>query len=218
MQIKKDLLRHIEANHPDFRFAWTKSIFYNFRRVHEDGLYDCIFFQRDGQAGALAVEVATTYDPCWNGVGAYVGRNTGLANLKYGRPAIEAELNWYTYGTSKSDLHLVLSEISGDLRNHAMDFFAKAAEALRSDKLLQYGLGVVRRWRPLDECDRLPLEADWRAGHPLTNALFQKLEEDLRQFATDAGLSTEDVRSYASVLLYNFTKQGWAWGNCKTEL
>lgn len=217
MQIKKDVVSHMESNHPGFRFAWAKSVFYNFRRVHEDGLYDCIFFQRDGKAGALAVEVATTYDPCWNGAGGSpIGRNTGLSNLKFGRRAIEVELDWYTYGNSMSELHLVLNEISGDVRNHAMDFFTKSAETLRSDKLLQYGLAVVRRWKPLDECDRLPLEADYKGGYPLKNRLFEKLEGDLRQFAADSGLSTEEVGSYTSQLLYNFRQQGWAWENWRT--
>lgn len=217
MQIKKDLLSHMEVNHPDFKFAWVKSVFYNFRRLHNDGLYDCIFFQRDGKTGALAVEVATTYDPCWDGEGASpIGRNTGLANLKFAKPnAIEAELNWYVYRNSKTDLNIALAEISGDLRIHAMDFFAKSAQKLRSDELLQHGLALVRSWKPLDENIRLPLEADWKAGYPLRNPLFQKLEADLREFAINAGISADDVREYTSRLLYNFTRPGWAWENCR---
>jgi hypothetical protein len=220
MQIKKDLVSHMETNHPDFKFAWAKSVFYNFRRLHDDGLYDCIFFQRDGKTGALVVEVATTYDPCWSGAGTSpIGRNTGLANLKYRKPnAIEVELNWYVYSNSKSELNVVLAKISGDLRLHAMDFFARSAQQLRSDELLQYGLVLVRSWKPLDENDRLKLATDWKAGRLLKSPLypwFQKLETDLREFATDAGLSTDNVRSYANRLLYNYTRPGWAWANCR---
>ncbi|MGO9584750.1 MAG: hypothetical protein ACLP2Y_00870 [Limisphaerales bacterium] len=215
MQIKKDLLLHMQSNHPDFKFAWAKSIFYNFRRVHDDGLYDCIFFQRDGKAGGLAVEIASTYDPLWEGAGTSpIGRNTGLEYLKFGRThAIEVELIWYFYRNSKSQLNIVLAEISGDLRTHAMDFFARSAQKLRSDELLQYGLALVRRWKPLDESVRLQLETDWRAGHPKINPLFEKLEADLREFATDADLPTENVRTYTSRLLYNFTRPEWAWEN-----
>ena len=207
----------MEANHPDFKFAWAKSIFYNFRRLHDDGLYDCIFFQRDGKTGALAVEVATTYNPLWEGAGTFpIGRNAGLANLKFGKPnAIEAELNWYCYRNSKSELNIVLAEISGDLRIHAMDFFARSAQELRSDELLQYGLALVRRWKPLDESNRLQLESDWKAGRAGKNPLFDKLKADLREFAADAGLSTENVGSYTNRLLYNFTRPGWAWENCR---
>lgn len=208
----------MQANHPDFEFAWAKSIFYNFRRIHDDGLYDCVLFQRDGKTGALAVEVATTYDPFWDGAGTSpVGRNTGLAYLKFGRTnSIEAELNWYIYGNSKSELKMVLAEISGDLRLHAMDFFVRSAQQSRSDQLLQYGLALVRGWKPLEESVRLPLAADWNAGYPLRNPLFQKLEADLREFAMHAGLSTEDVGSYTSQLLYNFTRPDWTWENPKS--
>ena len=217
MQIRKDLLLHMEKNHSDFRFVWAKSIFYNFRRNHDDGLYDFVFFQRDGKIGGLAVEVATTYDPLWKGAEARpIGRNAGLANLKFGKPnAIEAELNWYIYRNLKSELSLALAEISGDLRLHAMDFFAKSAQILRSDELLQYGLASVRRWKPLDESDCLQLQTDWRAGCPAKNPLFEKLEVSLCEFAADAGFSTGNVRSYTSGLLYNFTRLGWAWENCK---
>jgi hypothetical protein len=217
MQIKKDLLSHMEANHPDFKFAWAKSIFYDFHRVHGDGLYDNIFFQRDGKTGALAVEIATTYDPLWKGAGgAPIGRNAGLAYLKFDRTnCIEAELNWYTYGNSESELKMVLAEISGDLRLYAMDFFARAAQAVRSDELVQYGLGLVRSWKPLAESDRLQLEADFNSGRPLRNPIRQQLEADLWQFATDANISTEEVRGLTSQLLYNFIKPGWAWENYK---
>ena len=143
-----------------------------------------------------------------------IGRNTGLEYLKFGRThAIEVELIWYFYRNSKSQLNIVLAEISGDLRTHAMDFFARSAQKLRSDELLQYGLALVRRWKPLDESVRLQLETDWRAGHPKINPLFEKLEADLREFATDADLPTENVRTYTSRLLYNFTRPEWAWEN-----
>ncbi len=206
------------ANHPDFKFAWAKSIFYNFRRVHEDGLSDCIFFQRDGKTGALAVEVATTYNPLWGGAGTSpIGVNTGLAYLKFGKTNwIEAELNWYIYRNSKSELNLVLAEISGDLRLHATDFFAKSAKHLRSDELLQYGLSLVAEWEPLEESLRSQLFADWNAAPRHTkNPLYGDLESALHQFATDGGHATDDIRSYVGRLLYNFTRPGWSWKNSR---
>ncbi len=192
----------MEANHPDFKFAWTKSVFYNFRRIHEDGLYDCIFFQRDGQTGALAVELATTYDPSWNGAQTFqLGRNTGLANLKFGKPnAIEAELNWYAYGNSKSQLGIVLAEISGDLRIHALNFFEGAARQLHSDKLLQHGLELTRSMLPLHEKDHAQLLADLKAAQymarNLRNHLFERSKSDLGEFARNNGLSTEYIEWY----------------------
>jgi hypothetical protein len=203
MQIKKDLLLHIESNHPNFKFAWAKSIFYNFRRTHEDGLYDCILFQRDGQAGGLAVEIATTYDPLWSGAGTgRLGRSTGLANLKFGKPnAIEVELNWYFYQNSKSQLHRVLTEISGDLQIHAMHFFAKSARDLRSDRLLKHGLESVRRRLPLSENDQLQLVTDLKAAqfmaHNVQNHLYEELRADLSEFAESNGISAQYIDWYA---------------------
>jgi hypothetical protein len=218
MQIKKDLLAHMEANHPDFKFAWARSIFYNFCRIHEDGLYDFIFFQRDGKTGALAVEVAMTYNPCWDGAGNRpMGRNTGLAYLKFGRTGwIEAERNWYIYRNSKDELNIVLGEISGDIQLHAMNFFDRSARELRSDELLRYGLSLVAPWEPLDEARRSQLLADWHAAPRHTeNPLYQNLEAALRQFAIDSNLPTDDVRSYVNRLLYNFTRPGWSWKNSR---
>ena len=208
----------METNHPGFKFAWAKSVFYNFRRIYDDGLQDCIFFQRDGKTGALAVEIATTYDPLWEGAGTSpIGRNTGLANLKYRKPnAIEVELNWYLYRNSKSELNLVLAEISGDLRTHAMDFFAKSAKILHSDELLQYGLSLVSQWEPLEEACRSQLLADWKAApRHRENPLYQNIEAALRQFATDGGHPTDDIGSYVNRLLYNFTRPGWSWKNSR---
>jgi hypothetical protein len=216
MQIKKDLLYHMESNHPDFKFAWAKSIFYNFCRVHEDGLYDFVLFQRDGKTGALAVEVATTYDPYWNGAGNRpMGRNTGLAHLKFGRSNwIEAERNWYVYRNLKDELNIVLAEISGDLRLHAMSYFDRSARELRSDELLQYGLSIVVQWESLEEAHRSQLLADWNAAPRHTeNSYYQNLEAALRQFAVDGGHSADDVRSYVNRLLFNFTRPGWSWKN-----
>jgi hypothetical protein len=86
---------------------------------------------------------------------------------------------------------------------------------VRSDELVQYGLGLVRSWKPLAESDRLQLEADFNSGRPLRNPIRQQLEADLWQFATDANISTEEVRGLTSQLLYNFIKPGWAWENYK---
>jgi len=218
VQIKKHLLSHMAANHPDFKYAWAKSGFYNFCRPHEDGLYDFILFERDGEAGALAVEVATTYDPCWDGAGNHpMGRNTGLAYLKFGRKgSIEVELNWYIYHNTKEELNIVLAEISGDVRLHAADFFDRSAQELRADDLLRYGLSLVTQREPLDEGCRSKLLADWHAApRHLENPLYQNLETALRQFAIDGGLPADDVRSYVSRLLYNFTRPGWSWKNSR---
>jgi hypothetical protein len=218
MQIKKDLVSHMELNHPDFKFAWAKSIFYNFCRVHEDCLYDFVLFQRDGKTGALAVEIATGFNPCWNGAGNRpMSRNTGLAYLKFGRTGwIEAERNWYIYRNSKEELNIVLAEISGDLQLYAIDFFNRSAQELRSDKLLRYGLSLVAQWEPLDEARRSQLHADWCAASRHTeNPLYQNLEVALRQFAKDNGLPTDDVRSYVGRLLYNFTRPGFSWKTFK---
>ena len=198
----------MEANHPDFKFAWAKSIFYNFRRVHNDGLYDCIFFQRDGKTGALAVEVATTYDPLWKGeYASKLGRNTGLSNLKFGKPnAIEAELNWYACDNSKEQLHLILQEISGDLRIHAMNFFDESARDLRSDKLLQHGLGLTRLFLPLNGKDQMQLAADLKAAQymarNLQNHLYECLKAGLGEFAKNNGLSAEYIEWYAFGFLF----------------
>jgi hypothetical protein len=220
MQIKKDLVSHIEANHPDFKFAWTKSFFYNFQRTHSDGLYDFIFFQRDGKTGALAVEIATSYDPCWDGTTARpIGRNTGLAYLKFNRSGwIEAERNWHIYRNIKTELQIVLAEISGDLQLYAMDFFCRSAQELRSDQLLHYGLSLVHNWKPLEENFRQKLKTDWNAGHLKENPFhktFLEVKASLHQFAASTGLPTDDIQGYTIHLLYNFIKPDWSWENSR---
>jgi hypothetical protein len=218
MQIKKDLLSHMKAHHPEFRFVWAESIFYNFCRAHEDNLYDFILFQRDGKTGALAVEVATSYDPCWDGAGNRpIGRNTGLAYLKFGRTGwIEAEREWYIYNNLKPELQLVLAEISGDLQLYAMDYFCRSAQELRSDELLRHGLSLVSQWEPLDEIHRSKLLADWHAAPKHTeNPLYQNLEGALCQFAMNHDFPTNQIRSYVNRLLYNFTRPGWSWKNSR---
>ncbi len=194
----------MEANHPHFKFAWAKSIFYNFQRSHSDGLYDFIFFQRDGKSGALAVEVATTYDPLWKGCGVGVmGRNTGLTHLKFGRTGwIEVERIWYFHRNLEPELQITLAEISGDLRLYAMDYFKKSAQILRSDQLLRFGFTLLARMRLVDESERLQLSTDWKSGRLFENHLYQKYETELHEFAAKAGIPSERVRKYAVDMLF----------------
>jgi len=209
----------METNHPDFKFAW-QSLFSITFAVFTAMACRTVFSFKEMKDRCFGCGNCYNLRPALGRSGNFpIGRNTGLANLKYRKPnAIEVELNWYLYRNSKSELSLVLAEISGDLRTHAMDFFARSAQILRSDELLQYGLALVRDWKPLDENFRSSLEADWKAGRLRENAFyssFQKVEADLREFATGAGLPTEDIRRYTIRLLHNFTKKGWSWENSR---
>ena len=206
------------ANHPNFQFAWAKSVFYNFRRVHEDGLCDCIFLSKRWKGwrfgGRGCHDLQSTLE--W-------GRNVPYRSqyrssvLKFGRTNwIEAELNWYIYRNSKSELNLVFAEISGDLRLHAMDFFAKSAKSLRSDELLQYGLSLVAEWEPPRRVASFTsLRNGTRRRAIQQNPLYRDLESALHQFATDGGHATDKIRSYVNRLLYNFTRPGWSWKNSR---
>ena len=209
----------MEANHPDFKFAWAKSILYNFCRVHADGVYDFILFLKDRSRSVLSLEIATTYDPFWKGELTWrTAKAKGLAFIKHGKNSLRAEQAWYAFGNSKEELRITLAEISGDLRLHAMDFFARSAQELQSDQLLQYGLALVRDWEPLEENFRAKLEADWSRGQLKENAFystFMEVEACLQNFAINAGLSTEDVRGYTIGLLSNFSRPGWSWKNSR---
>jgi len=203
----------MEANHPDFKLAWAKSIFYNFCRVHEDGLYDFILFQKVGQTGILTIDIATTYNPFWKGEVTWrLAKAKGLAFVKYGTNSLKAEPIWYVHRNLKEELSIALAEISGDLRLHAMNFSDRSAQELRSNKLIRYGLSLVAQREALDEAQRSQLLADWHAAPRHTeNPLYQNLEEALRQFAVNNGHSTDDVRRYVGELLFNFTRQGFSW-------
>ena len=210
----------MEANHPDFKFAWAnESIFYNFYRLHADGLYDFILFVKDRSRCVLSLEIATTYDPFWKGqLTCPIAKARGLAFVKHGRNSLRAEQTWYVYGNSKDQLKVALTEISGDLRLYAMDYFSRSAEELRSNQLLQYGLSLVRDWKPFEETFRAKLEADWLAGHLNQNpfwSTFQEVERLILEFATNAGLPTEDIRGYTIDLLSNFRRPGWSWANSR---
>jgi len=218
MQIKKDLLSHMEANHPDFKFAWaSESVLYNFCRVHDDGLYDSVLFVKDKSRNVLSLEIAATYDPFWKGqLTRPIAKARGLAFIKHGRNSLRAEQTWYVYGNSKDQLRVALTEISDDLRLYAMDYFFRSAEELRSNQLLQYGLSLVRNWKPFEETFRAKLEADWLGGRLKENpfwSTFQEVERLLLEFAINTGLPTEDIRGYTIDLLCNFRRSDWSWAN-----
>ncbi|MGB8369953.1 MAG: hypothetical protein ACLPYZ_06030 [Limisphaerales bacterium] len=220
MQIKKDLVSHMETNHPDFKFAWTsESICYNFCRLHADGLYDFILFVKDRSRCVLSLEIATTYDPFWKGELTWrTAKAKGLAFVKHGKNSLRAEQTWYAYGNSKEELSIALAEISHDLRLHAMNFFDRSAQELHSDQLLQYGFSLVRDWKPLEENFRAKLEADWLGGRLKENpfySTFMEVETCLQNFAINTGLPTEDIRGYTIDLLKNFRRPGWSWENSR---
>jgi hypothetical protein len=220
MQIKKDILSHMEANHPDFKFAWaSKSVFYNFCRVHDDGLYDFVLFVKDRWRSGLSLEIATTYDPFWKGELTWrTAKAKGLAFVKHGKNSLRVEQTLYACGNSKEELSIALAEISGDLRIYAMNFFEHSAHELRSDQMLQYGFSLVRNWKPFEETFRAKLEADWLGGHLNQNpfwSTFQEVERLLLEFAINAGLPTEDIRGYTINLLCNFRRPGWSWENSR---
>lgn len=65
MRIKPFVVRMMERSLPEFRFLGSPRFFYVFRRTSPRGLFGYVKYQRDGETGALAVDVATTYDPNW---------------------------------------------------------------------------------------------------------------------------------------------------------
>jgi hypothetical protein len=124
----------------------------------------------------------------------------------------------YVYGNSKDQLRVALTEISDDLRLYAMDYFFRSAEELRSNQLLQYGLSLVRNWKPFEETFRAKLEADWLGGRLKENpfwSTFQEVERLLLEFAINTGLPTEDIRGYTIDLLCNFRRSDWSWANSR---
>ena len=208
------------ANHPDFKFVWaSQSVLYNFCRVQEDGLYDFVLFVKDKSRSVLSLEIATTYDPFWKGqLTCPIAKARGLAFVKHRKNSLRAEETWYFYGNSKQQLDIALAEISSDLQLYAMNYFSRSADELHSDQLLQYGLSLVRDWKPLEENFRATVETDWTAGRLDQNPYwvgFQEVERQLLEFASDHGLPTEKVRGYTLDLLCNFRRSGWSWANSR---
>ena len=210
----------MEANHSDFKFVWAnQSALYNFCRTHDDGLYDFILFVKDKSRNVLSLEIATTYDPFWKGqLTCPIAIARGLAFIKHGTNSLKAEQTWYAYKNSKEELSAILTEVSGDLQLYAMNYFSHSAEELRSNKLLQYGLSLVRDWKPLEENFRAAAEMDWEAGRLDQNPYwvgFQEVERQLLEFALAHGIPTEKIRAYTIDLLCNFKRPNWSWANSR---
>jgi hypothetical protein len=115
MRIKPSIIEMMNRDFPEFRFVGDPRFFYVFRRKSQRGLYDYIKYQRDGKTGALAVEIATTYDPNWD---LYPTGPLGLdyplvvyknrRRIKTGAISYRAEEPWYIYGNDKSKSQTVL--------------------------------------------------------------------------------------------------------------
>jgi hypothetical protein len=107
-----------------------------------------------------------------------------------------------------------LAEISGDLRIHAMDFFEQSAKDLRSNKLLQHGLELVRCKLPLTQESHSKLLADLKAAQymarNLKNDIFEKFKTELNEFAKSNQLPSENFEGYAWGLLSILENQNFA--------
>ncbi len=190
MIIKPLILEMMARDLPEFRLVDSPKIFYVFRRKSQRDLFDYIKYQRDGKTGALALDIATTYDPNWNLYPAGpLGVDCPLISYKKRKrikecsvyPALEP---WYNYHNDKNEFQTVLLAISKDLTDFGLKFFREAANILESDKQLQHGLKLIRERGFLSNNDLAAFQKDildsnyrpWDNNNEHLNDLKQKLE------------------------------------------
>ena len=193
---------------PEFRFFGSSQVFYVFRRKGQGGLFEYIKYQRDGNAGALEVDLAVTYDPNWD------LRTTGLlgfdcplknfkqrGSLEIGGIAYSAAETWYSFGNDCARLQFILDNISNDLIEYGQAFFRQASLILESDSLLQYGLDLVRKWGLLTANQLITFQseieiANYRS-YNIENLKLIRLEQQLRAYASELNI-TKEQRRYIS--------------------
>ncbi len=201
------IVEMMNRDFPEFRFTDSPFYYAVFRRKSQRDLFDYIEYQRDSKAGALAVYIATTYNPNWN------LHPTGPTGLSYplviykktGRIegggiglSYRSEEPWYIYGNYKIELQNVLAAISRDLTNFSFKFFREAARILESDKLLQYGLNLIRERGSLSDNELAALQKEIEAVRDrpwdIRNEYLNYLKQNLRSYATQINASREQRR------------------------
>ncbi len=212
MRIKPLIIEMMDRDFPEFRFVGSPSFFYVFRRKSQYDLFDYIKYQRDGKTGALAVDVATTYDPNWN---LYP---TGPIGLDYplvvyknrrrivtGAKSYLAEEPWYIYENDKSEFQTVLVDISKDLTNFGLKFFREAARTLESDQLLQHGLKQIRESGALSENELAALQKNIEAANyrsvDISNEHLNYLKQNLLSYANQINASREKRHSISALAI-----------------
>jgi len=195
MKIKPAIVELIKKDYSEFCLIPSSSLFYAFRCPADRSLFNYIKFQRDGQAGALAVDIATTYDPNWNLYPANpIGLDYPLVTFKNQGGNISAEglihralEPWYVYGNDENKFLEVLNLISDDIAKWGTLFFKKAAKIIEADELLQYGLRFVREKGLLSTKELTSLEKERKATKfllsELKNERFCELKEHLTRRA-----------------------------------
>ncbi len=202
---------------PQYPYAFTKDPRYFFRSQPTDGIFEYVVFQRDGQSGAFYIDLAATYDSEWEGFVPYpLGRWASLARLvKAGRKGcIEALEEWYFYRNSRKHLHAVLDEIASHLISHGKPYFLHVRKVLRSDKVLQAGLKVLREAETVSVRSLMELDADLkRANHRLPDTKNETLDQMVGEikaklnFMTRIQAEERYVRKVSCELLFLGRKQ-----------
>ena len=212
MRIKPLIIEMMNRDFPEFRFVGSPSFFYVFRCKSQHDLFDYIKYQRDGKTGALAVDVATTYDPNWN---LYPTGSTGLdyplviyknrGYIETGAISYPAEEPWYIYKNDKSEFQKVLAAISKDLTNFGLKFFREAARILESDKLLQYGLNLIRERGFLSDNELAALQKDIEVANyrswNISNEHLNYLKQNLLSYANQINASREQRHSISALAM-----------------
>lgn len=210
IKIKPLVVTMMERSLPEFRFFGSPQVFYVFRRKGQRGLFEYVKYQRDGNTGALAVDIAITYDPNWD------LRTTGTlgfdcplkiykqrGSLETSGLAYYAAEPWYSFGNDRSKLQAILENISNDLIEYGLAFFREAALILESDPLLQYGLDLVRKWGLLPNNQLITFQSEIEVAnhrsYNIENLQFIRLEQQLRAYASDINVAKEQ-RRYISTL------------------
>lgn len=198
MKIKPALVAMMKDALPEFALTYDKGIFYVFRKSQDDEPYQVVRFQRDGQTGALQLELAVTYDPNWSGEpAAPLGRSVSLADLCFGSGrAFDVEKDWYVYGSSPEEFNIMVMRIQKHLLQYGLPFFDRARQQLRSNPLLQLALTTRRAIEVTDE-ELKQLETDLTAAKHLvanlSNPKFVRFRDFLATSARRFPLPADDI-------------------------
>jgi hypothetical protein len=121
---------------------------------------------------------------------------------------------WYFYRNSRKHLHAVLDEIASHLISHGKPYFLHVRKVLRSDKVLQAGLKVLREAETVSVRSLMELDADLkRANHRLPDTKNETLDQMVGEikaklnFMTRIQAEERYVRKVSCELLFLGRKQ-----------
>ncbi len=149
MQTKKPIVDFFAEHLSEYSFVPELRPCLIFRQSQLNGIFRSLAVQRDSNSNGLAIAIASTYDPVWQGGTAFrTGQDTLLPDLRLSARFLSDVQHWYFYKPTLDGLRKTLTAIHLEFKKLTPRFFRRAESALLSDRLLQVALKEARRTSP----------------------------------------------------------------------